>query len=204
MCRAGHPRYDVDMTSTPAPHRTRARRISTAVASAAAVLGAAAPAAHAAVDAPDVPGEIAVDGPHTPYLRTHAEGVQIYRCDLIAGTYQWSFVAPSATLFARNDKVLGTHFGGPTWQARDGSAVRARREDGVTVDPSAIPWLLLEVTAAQAGADGDRLVHTTWIQRIDTVGGLAPAAEACHAATASTLAEVPYEADYVFWKRTGG
>ena len=203
MCGCGPQRYDVTMTPTPAPRRARGRRVVTALAAAAAALVAAAPSAHAGPDAPDVPGTIAVQGAHKPYLRAHAEGVQIYRCGLIAGTYQWSLVAPRATLTTERGAPLGTHSGGPTWEARDGSSVRARRADGVTVDPTAIPWLLLEVTAAAPGADGDRLAHTTWIQRIDTVGGLAPAPSTCDPAASSTVVEVPYEADYVFWKSTG-
>ena len=70
--------------------------------------------------------------------------------------------------------AVGTHFGGPTWQARDGSAVRGRRVDGVTVDPTAIPWLLI-VGGLAPGPDGDRLTHTSFIQRTATTGGLPPA-----------------------------
>jgi hypothetical protein len=74
--------------------------------------------------------------------------------------------------------------------------------DHVTVDPTAIPWLLLSTPSPTAGPDGDRLVHTTYIQRTATTGGLAPAAATCNTTTASTVAEVPYTADYFFWKKT--
>ena len=40
-------------------------------------------------------------------------------------------------------------------------------------------------------------------QRIATTGGLAPAAAGCNADTAGTTAEVPYTADYYFWKAVG-
>ena len=60
-----------------------------------------------------------------------------------AGGFGWGFVAPRANLYGDNGKLLMTHFGGPTWQAKDGSKVVAQRVDGVTVDPTAIPWLLL-------------------------------------------------------------
>ena len=49
--------------------------------------------------------------------------------------------------------MIGTHFGGPTWQAKDASTVVGKRVDGVTVDPTAIPWLLLEATST-TGAKG--------------------------------------------------
>ena len=44
---------------------------------------------------------------------------------------------------------------------------------------------------------------TTSIQRIATVGGLLPAASACNAETVGIVEEVPYTADYYFWKATG-
>ena len=91
-----------------------------------------------------------------------------------------------------------THFGGPSWQAKDGSRVVAQRVDGVTVDASAIPWLLLSTVSTTAGPDGDRLAKTTFIQRIATTGGLAPAAADCNAATVGHVVEVPYTADYYF------
>ena len=86
--------------------------------------------------------------------------------------------------------------------ARDGSTVAARRVDGVTVDPAAIPWLLLATVSTTSGPDGDRLTKTTYIQRTKTTGGLEPAAAACNATTVGTTVEVPYTADYHFWKPT--
>jgi hypothetical protein len=53
------------------------------------------------------------------------------------------------------------------------------------------------------GEDGDRLAHTTYIQRVATTGGLAPRAGTCNAATAGDVEEIPYTADYYFWKRIG-
>jgi hypothetical protein len=73
----------------------------------------------------------------------------------------------------------------------------------VTVDTTAIPWLRLKATSTSAGPDGDRLLKTAYVQRINTTGGLAPAAADCNAATAGAQVEVPYTADYYFWKETG-
>ncbi len=57
--------------------------------------------------------------------------------------------------------------------------------------------------AALRGLDGERLFATTFIQRTATTGGVVPAPTECNASTAGTTAEVPYTADYHFWKRTG-
>jgi hypothetical protein len=137
------------------------------------------------------------------FLVGHAVGVQIYSCNATPGGFAWGFVAPRANLYGDNGKLIITHFGGPTWQAKDGSTVVGRAEASVTVDASAIPWVRLAAASTAAGPDGDRLVDTTYVQRIATTGGLAPPAAECTAATAGTVAEVPYTADYYFWKHTG-
>ena len=54
-----------------------------------------------------------------------------------------------------------------------------------------------------AEPDGSRLAHTTYIQRVATAGGLPPAAAGCTSATAGERQEIPYTADYRFWKATG-
>jgi hypothetical protein len=176
------------------------RLIVAALAAAAALVPAAALAGPAA---PEVPEAIAVTGPHKPYLVAHAEGVQIYACTAVAGGHAWRLLAPRATLTGDNGKVIGSHYGGPKWEARDGSIVAAARDAGASVDATAVDWLRLKVTSATAGPDGDHLTATTYIQRIHTVGGVAPAAAGCDADSIAEQREIPYSADYVFFKATG-
>jgi len=59
-------------------------------------------AATATVPTPDVPSVIAVTGDEKPFLAAHAEGVQSYACRSGA----WALVAPRATLYGDNDKVI--------------------------------------------------------------------------------------------------
>jgi hypothetical protein len=134
---------------------------------------------------------------HKLFLVRHASGVQIYRC---AGA-TWSFGALRANLYDNSGKLIVPHFAGPTWQLRDGSTVKAARADGVTVDPNDIPWLLLATSSATAGPDGDRLAGTTYIQRLATDGGVAPPPGQCDAETIGEVVEIPYTADYYFWKK---
>jgi Protein of unknown function (DUF3455) len=159
---------------------------------AAALVAAAALAqgAQANPPAPDVPGTIAVAEGNKPFLAVHADGVQVYSCNGQA----WSLVAPRANLYDRGGELVGTHFGGPTWQWEDGSSVIAKRDTGVNVDPTAIDWLRLSTVSATEG----RLAKTTFIQRINTTAGRAPDASECDAA--GKQVEIPYTADYVFWK----
>ena len=46
-------------------------------------------------------------------------------------------------------------------------------------------------------------MDTTFIQRIATTGGLAPTPAECDATTTGAVREIPYTADYHFWKATG-
>ena len=156
--------------------------------------------AHAEPSEPEVPSTIAVPEGNKLFQVGHAVGVQIYSCNATSGGFGWAFVAPRADVYNDHGKLIMTHFGGPTWEARDGSAVVGRREAGVNVDPAAIDWLLLSARSTSFGDDGDQLVGTTFIQRTATSGGLAPDAEECNAGTAGSQVEVPYTADYYFWK----
>jgi hypothetical protein len=173
------------------------------IAGIAAVAAAVPAAAIAGPAAPSVPADIVVPDGHKPYLVAHAEGVQIYSCTSVPGGHAWRLLAPRATLIAENGTQLGSHYGGPTWEARDGSTIVAKRDGGVSVDPTAVDWLRLKTDTTASGPDGDRLTATTYIQRIHTVGGLAPAAADCDADTVAERREVPYSADYVFFKATG-
>jgi hypothetical protein len=164
--------------------------------------GAAAQASFASPAEPAVPAKISVPAGNKLFLVGHATGVQIYLCDVTPAGFAWSFVAPRANLYDSRGKLLMTHFAGPTWQAKDGSRVVGRVVDRVTLYPTAIPWLLLSTASTTVGQDGDRLAGTTYIQRLNTSGGLAPDT-ACGAKTFGTTVRVPYSADYAFWKATG-
>jgi hypothetical protein len=179
------------------------RRISMCVVLAAVAALPLAQVADAKTEAPDVPGDIQVEAGHKVFLSGHAIGVQIYRCNATAGGFAWGLVAPRANLYDHHGKLIMTHYGGPTWEARDGSKVVGARDGQVTVDSTAIPWLRLKATSTSAGPDGDRLLRTAYVQRVNTTGGLAPSAADCTAATAGAQVEVPYTADYYFWKETG-
>jgi len=182
----------------------RSIRLSALVATVAlAVALCASQTAQAGPAEPSVPSAIVVPEGHKLFLVADAVGVQIHSCDAVGTSFRLTFVAPRADLFDDKGKLLTTHFGGPTWQAKDGSLVVGQVEQRVTVDPTAIPWLRLVAASTAAGTDGYRLAHTTFVQRLETTGGLAPSPETCHAGTVGKIAEVPYTAVYAFWKASG-
>ena len=143
-----------------------------------------------------VPAMLAPKADETLAMTVAAKGVQIYECrskkEAGAG-YEWAFVAPEAELLDVGGRSVGSHGAGPYWQASDGSKVignlKARADAPAA---SAIPWLLLEATTA--GPEG-AFSKVTSIQRVNTAGGLAPAA-GCTPGTAGATARIPYTADY--------
>jgi hypothetical protein len=142
--------------------------------------------------APEVPHELsdALVGQKV-HFHGNAVGVQIYRW---TGT-SWAFVAPEAVLFDNDGNVVAIHYAGPTWESSSGSFVVGARVAGVTVDKSAIPWLLL--AGVSSGGPGV-LDGTTFIQRVNTVGGLAPATPGVNV---GDIARVYYEAEYFFYRQ---
>jgi len=146
---------------------------------------------------PPVDPSIAVPDGNRLAFQFDAVGVQIYACQASATGAAWVFTAPEADLLNKHGKVVGRHFAGPTWEAKDGSQVVGARIAGVTPDASAIPWLLLGATSHV----GDGLLSTvSYIQRLDTVGGIAPSADACTVDHVGESARVPYTATYFFYE----
>src|SRR3954470_7794875 len=134
-------------------------------------------------------------------LTAPATGVQKYTCQP-NGT--WLFTDPVATLFRTSDasKPIVHHFldfatGQPVWQFKDGSSVEATRAQSASGGAGNIALLLLKAVTTAAGPDGDRFESATWVQRLNTSGGVAPAGSC----TAGDTAAVPYTADYYFWKQ---
>lgn len=150
-----------------------------------------------------VPENIRVPANQTLSLEAHAIGVQIYDCKPSKddpARFEWVFRAPEADLYDVTGKRIGKHYAGPTWESNDGSKAVGQvvaTNDGP--DAKAIPWLLLGVKSTSAATSGiGVLQRTVSVQRIETVGGIAPA-EGCSAAQAQKEARVPYTATYDFF-----
>jgi hypothetical protein len=119
---------------------------------------------------------------------------------------------PQATLFDDDGGQLITHFSSPnpdedrlvrvSWQdSRDTSRVWAKAVASATVDPNAIPWVKLEVVGVRPGqTGGNALTGTTFLQRLNTRGGLAPATGCDVLSDVGHKAFIPYTADYFFYK----
>ncbi len=148
---------------------------------------------------PMVPDKLRAPATQTLSLETRATGVQIYECQPgkdDANRFEWVLRAPEADLFDATGRKVGRHYAGPTWEASDGSKVVGEvvaRDDGP--EPGAIPWLLLR---AKSTSGAGVLGRTASVQRVRTVGGLAPV-NGCTPATAGEEVRRPYSAMYYFY-----
>ena len=172
------------------------------------------------IEVPPMPANLEVPQGHEVFLHGRATGTQNYVCLSTPAGYRWQFLGPQATLYVSlaNDlqQQITTHFlsanpaengtARATWMGSfDSSQVWARpianSSDPSYVAPNSIPWLLLHAVGRQAGpTGGNMLTRTTYIQRLNTAGGIAPAAGCTQPAEIGALALVPYTTDYFFYR----
>lgn len=170
------------------------------------------------ISVPPLPPDLdEVPPPHEVVFVGHAIGTQNYVCLPSGSGVAWTLFTPQATLFSEHGRQLTTHFFSPNpkeggtpvraaWQhSRDSSTVWGRVTDmsfdANFVAPGAIPWLTVETAGVQEGpAGGDQMTEITFIQRLNTVGGSAPATGCSVATDVGKRAFVPYRADYFFYE----
>jgi hypothetical protein len=172
------------------------------------------------IDVPAVPANLEVPAGHKVFLRGYAVGTQNYVCLPTALGPAWRFLGPQATLYqvfkGEPRQQITTHYlsadaseqhvARPTWQhSLDSSRVWGRlvaaSADSAFVEPGAINWLLLEAAITESGHEGgDTLTDTTYIQRVNTSGGIAPATGCSDPGHVGAVALVPYSTDYFFYR----
>ena len=165
-----------------------------------ALLLATTGAAFAAVDNATLPEPVRVPAGNSIKLETVGTGEITYECREkkdMAGAFEWAFVAPVATLWDMQQKSIGKYYGGPTWEAMDGSKVTGKQ---VAIAPAAAGNIPLQLVKADPAMGNGAMTGVTYIQRLETKGGVAPSA-ACNAAAMGTKQQVGYQAKYVFYKQ---
>ena len=147
------------------------------------------------------PAEVTPPTGNKAVLTLAATGDLTYECKAVAdkpGSFAWTFAGPSAKLWDTNKKEAGKYYAGPTWEANDGSKVTGKQ---LAVVPGAAGAIPLQLVQANPSTGEGAMKDVTYIQRLKTVGGVAPATPACAAANAGAKTTVPYSADYVFFKK---
>ena len=146
-----------------------------------------------------IPDAIAAPAGQVIALQAMGAGVQIYECKKSSddpARFQWVLKAPEAELYDAGGSKIARHYAGPTWEAADGSKVLGEvKAQFTSLDPNAMPWLLL---SAKSNTGKGVFAQTVSIQRINTKGGKAPTTE-CNQMLSGKLSRVPYTATYNFY-----
>ena len=147
-----------------------------------------------------LPGAVQVPAGNKVAMETVGVGQITYECRAKAGAadqFEWVFVGPDARLMDRSGKQVGKYYGPPaTWENMDGSKVTATQVAVAPAMAGSIPYQLVKANPAMGSG---MMTGTTYIQRVATQGGVAPAMP-CAAGNMGTKQIVKYQADYIFYK----
>ncbi len=147
-----------------------------------------------------LPDAVKVPAGHRVALETAASGDITYECRPkkdMAGQFEWVFVGPAAGMRDRQGARVGKYFGPPaTWESDDGSKVTGAQVAVASTGAADIP---LQLVKANPATGSGVMQGVTYIQRVNTRGGVAPVLPCTSASTGHTQ-RVAYAADYVFWR----
>jgi hypothetical protein len=153
----------------------------------------------AQVSPPRVPENLKPPGTEAVLLRALGKGKQIYACLANPDNkakFEWALEKPQADLLDEQGRKIGRHYEGPTWEAADRSKVIGEVKQRAKAPRSdSVPWLLLKAKAAPVAGT---FKGVTYIQRVDTVGGVAPPG-GCDRAHVGKEVAIDYQADYYFY-----
>lgn len=141
--------------------------------------------------------DVEVPDGHSVALETVGVGTIKYMCETNdAGEVAWVFKGPSAALNDGDDNQVGSYYGPPaTWEAMDGSRVTGTEVATADNGEGNIPLQLVEANPAEGEGE---MSGVTYIQRMNTQGGVAPEST-CDADHEGATAIVTYQADYNFY-----
>lgn len=147
-----------------------------------------------------LPAAVQVPAGNKVALETVGAGDITYQCSAkkdMAGQFEWVFVGPDAKLMDRSGKQVGKYYGPPaTWEAMDGSRLTAVQ---LAVAPNMAGSIPLQLVKGNPAMGSGAMQGVTYIQRVATVGGVAPATP-CAAGNLGAKQIVKYQADYIFYK----
>ena len=147
-----------------------------------------------------LPDAVKVPAGHRVAMETVGAGDITYECRAkqgMAGQFEWVFAGPDAKLMDRGGKQVGRYYGPPaTWESMDGSKITGTQ---LAVAPGGSGNIPLQLVKANPAMGMGAMQGVTYIQRVATMGGVAPAM-ACGAGNMGAKQIVQYRADYIFYK----
>ena len=147
----------------------------------------------------DLPMAVQAPADQKVAMETVGVGKITYECREkanMAGSYEWVFVGPDATLTNRAGMGIGKYYGPPaTWLSNDGSKITGTQVAVAPSRPGSIPYQLVKANPASGPGS---MSGVTYIQRVATQGGVAPTMT-CDESTKGNKEIVNYQADYIFY-----
>lgn len=131
---------------------------------------------------------------------TTQNGQITYECRLKLGTteaFEWTFAGPVADLVDANGVKIGKYYAGPTWEANDGSKFTGKQ---LAVSPAAAGNIPLQLVQANPSTGQGAFAGTTFVQRLNTKGGVAPSQLPCTKSSLGQRVVVSYASDYVLYR----
>ncbi len=127
-------------------------------------------------------------------FRLEGRGSQVFRCESQPAGPRWTYRLPEAELRDAQGQLLMRHGVNLSFEHVDGSRLVGDIVDHVpSPNGDALPWLLLKTRVFGEGA----LEGITYVQRINTVGGMPPAS--CSSEQLNQVLRVPFSAEFVFF-----
>ncbi|WP_110687922.1 DUF3455 domain-containing protein [Salinicola aestuarinus] len=143
------------------------------------------------------PEEVQVPEGNEIAMETVGVGEITYACEMKDGDYAWVFKGPDAKLNDTDGNQVGSYYGPPaTWESSDGSKITGTQIGTAPGGDGNIPLQLVEANPAEGEG---HMTDVTYVQRLNTQGGVAPDME-CSADNEDDTEIVEYQADYNFYK----
>jgi hypothetical protein len=152
-------------------------------------------------DQSGLPPAVQVPAGHKISAVLAGDGEMVYECRPLgqaSGRYGWILARPEAKLLDGGGKQVGRHFGmPPAWDYWAGSRVTGTEIATALAGEGSLPLQLLKADTA-TGSPG-ALTGTSYVQRVNIKGGVAPTAP-CEWINVGQTIMVKYQADYVFYR----
>ena len=151
----------------------------------------------------DLPEAIRVPAGYQAVLEAKSNGSLLYECQAVKRApfeYEWLIRSPGVDLTDTYGYSIQHKPGSrANWIHRDGSSVVSREFVEVANGSHNLP---LQTYKVEPSGTPGALQNVSYVQRLRTLGGWMSVIP-CTSAQLGRRVTVPYEADYVFWRRTG-